>query len=56
MTNIGTPHPVVAVPNVIVSNDDHNYMIQLSDDSSRARKNRVCIAIYESKSAGCESN
>ena len=34
MTNIGTPHPVVGVPNAIVSEDDHHPMIQLSDDSS----------------------
>ena len=33
-TNIGTPHPVVGVPNTIVSDDDHHPMIQLSDDSS----------------------
>ena len=34
MTNIGTPHPVVGVPNAIVSEDHHHPMIQLSDDSS----------------------
>ena len=34
MINIGTPHPVVGVPNAIVSEDDHHPMIQLSDDSS----------------------
>ena len=34
LTNIGTPQPVVGVPNAIVSEDDHNPMIQLSDDSS----------------------
>ena len=34
MTNIGTPHPVVGVPNAIVSEDDHHPIIQLSDDSS----------------------
>ena len=33
MTNIGTPHPVVGVPNDIVSEDDHHPMIQLSDDT-----------------------
>ena len=27
MTNIGTPHPVVGVPNAIVSEDDHHPMI-----------------------------
>ena len=31
MTNIGTPHPVVGVPNAIVSEDDHHPMIQLSE-------------------------
>ena len=35
MTNIGTPHPVVGVPNAIVSEDDHHPMIQLSDESSK---------------------
>ena len=35
MCNIGTPHPVVGVPNAIVSEDDHHPMIQLSDDSSK---------------------
>ena len=34
MTNIGTPHPVVGVPNAIVSEDDHHPRIQLSDESS----------------------
>ena len=34
MNNIGTPHPVVGVPNAIVSEDDHHPMIQPSDDSS----------------------
>ena len=34
MTNIGLPHPVVGVPNTIVSEDDHHPMIQLFDDSS----------------------
>ena len=34
MTNIGTPHPVVGVPNAIVSEDYHHPMIQLSDNSS----------------------
>ena len=34
MINIGTPRPVVGVPNAIVSEDDHHPMIQLYDDSS----------------------
>ena len=34
MTNIGTPHPVVGVPNAIVSENYHHPMIQLSDYSS----------------------
>ena len=34
MTNIRTPHPVVAVPNAIVSENVHHPMIQLSNDSS----------------------
>ena len=34
MTNIGTPPPVVGIPNTIVSEEDHHPMIQLSDDSS----------------------
>ena len=34
MTNIGIPHPVVGVPNAIVSEDDHYPMIQLYDNSS----------------------
>ena len=34
MTNIGAPHPVVGVPNAIVSEDDHHPMIQLYGDSS----------------------
>ena len=34
MTYMGTPHPVVGVPNAIVPECDHHHMIQLSDDSS----------------------
>ena len=34
MNNIGTPHPVVGVPNAIVSEEDHYSMIQLSDNGS----------------------
>ena len=34
MSNIGTPHPVVGVPNAIVSEDDHHPIILLSDNSS----------------------
>ena len=34
MTNIGIPHPGVRVSNVIVSEDDHHPMTQLSNDGS----------------------